>query len=283
MGFANPVGGVIHERTWSRPSGNLEFKVTSTFAEHVASGRGPGIDLGNTQCGAPVYAMEAGTVSFQGLLDAAPYGKALVVRIRHTGALAAYETGYAHLATATVRLGQVVARRQLIGTLGSTGAAACHLHGGCKKNGVEVDWWPLLDQQETNVTTIVDAVKFLGADGKPAGRTVSFAAGTYTGYKLDGSKKNITLAAASSAPSDALCTITQVPDKDPHGPNWLRITAGALQGYYIRIGTGITVPPNPPLGGYTQAQLDAAVKAAKHSAAAAVNAAANSAAGNFPL
>jgi hypothetical protein len=45
-----------------------------------------------------------------------------------------------------VKLRQHVVRGQPIGTLGRTGARACHLHLGMKRDGVEVDGWPLLDQ-----------------------------------------------------------------------------------------------------------------------------------------
>jgi len=118
--------------------------VTSTFAAHVASGRGPGIDFGNTQCGANVLAMAAGTVSLAGYL-----GTAKVVRVRHS---ATTESGYAHLATITVKVGQIVKRGQKLGTVGKTGATACHLHGGFKVSGVERDFWPLLDQNQKYVT-----------------------------------------------------------------------------------------------------------------------------------
>jgi hypothetical protein len=137
VAFGNPVAGTI------RPPGSPlivgSFRVTSTFAEHVASGRGPGIDIGNGRCNDPILAMGPGIVSLAGLI-----GNAKVVRIKHPNG---YETAAAHLATIEVKLGQAVVRGQRIGTLGSTGATACHDHGGCKDpSGVEVDWWPLLIQ-----------------------------------------------------------------------------------------------------------------------------------------
>jgi hypothetical protein len=137
------------------------------------------------------------------------------------------------------------------------------------------------------VTTIVNATMFLGADGKPAPRSVAFAPGTYTGYALDGRTKVVTIGGTgSSASADATCVITQQPDRSPHG-NTIRIINGAFATagcpYIGYPAPGITVAPGPPpSGGFTQAQVDAAVKAAKHSASAAVAAAADSAAGNFP-
>jgi murein DD-endopeptidase MepM/ murein hydrolase activator NlpD len=117
------------------------FRVTSTFAEHVASGRGPGVDLGNGRCGDPVMAMHDGTVTLSGLL-----GTAKVIRIKAPDGI--YESGYAHLATIlpNAALGKFVKRGIQIGVVGMTGADACHLHLGLKKSGTEVDSWPLMDQ-----------------------------------------------------------------------------------------------------------------------------------------
>jgi hypothetical protein len=138
VAFGNPVEGII------RPPGSPlivgSFRVTSTYADHVVSGRGPGIDIGNGRCGDPILAMADGKVSLAGLV-----GDAKVVRVLHPQ-FPGYETGAAHLDTIEVKVGQLVTRGQRIGTLGTTGATACHLHQGCKVNGVEIDWWPLLIQ-----------------------------------------------------------------------------------------------------------------------------------------
>ena len=59
--FGNPVKGRI------RPPGSPvivgNFRVTSSFEEHVADGRGEGTDIGNGRCGAPVFAIADGTVT----------------------------------------------------------------------------------------------------------------------------------------------------------------------------------------------------------------------------
>lgn len=137
--FGNPVVGYIASEGSVVDAG--AFRVTATFAEHVASGRGPGIDLGNGRCGDPIFAMHDGTVTLAGLL-----GQAKVVRIMAPDGI--NESGYAHLASILPGIvkGKKVLRGQQIGTLGSTGATACHLHLGYKRNGVESDSWPLLDQ-----------------------------------------------------------------------------------------------------------------------------------------
>lgn len=139
MGLANPLPGRIqaNEEPWDGTS----FRVTATFQDHLSGNRAAGIDFGNGRCGDPVVAMESGTVVL-----AAPLGLANVVRVRHPDG---FTSGYAHLATIGVRSGQEVAREQQVGTVGMTGADACHLHGGyTDPSGVEKDFWPLLDQNQ---------------------------------------------------------------------------------------------------------------------------------------
>ena len=97
-----------------------------------------------------------------------------------------------------------------------------------------------------DMTTIVNATQFLGLDGKPAVRTVSFKPGTYTAYRLDGTTKPYTLAAASSASSDARCTILQSDNKAPKGSGWIRIVSGVWAGMYmVEIQPGVAVAPDP--------------------------------------
>lgn len=139
--FGNPVDkdGRIQANTepWK---GSPTFRVTDTFQGHVQSGRGTGIDFGNGRCGDPVYSAAAGTIA-QVLKD--PGNGAIIVRIDHGNG---YVTGYAHLAAIETKVGTKVARGIAIGHVGKTGATACHLHWGVNKNGVEIDGWPLLDQ-----------------------------------------------------------------------------------------------------------------------------------------
>jgi murein DD-endopeptidase MepM/ murein hydrolase activator NlpD len=138
--FGNPVKGPI------RPPGSPfirgNFRVTARFGQLDASHPTPhkGVDIGNGLCGEPILALADGSVSLAGLL-----GSAKVIRIKHRQ-FGDFESGYAHLATIEVKLGQKVIRGQRIGTLGKTGAAACHLHLGMKHNRTEIDGWPLLDQ-----------------------------------------------------------------------------------------------------------------------------------------
>lgn len=122
----------------------------------------------------------------------------------------------------------------------------------------------------TDVTIIVDAVKFLGADGKPANRTVSFAAGAAVlGWALDGTNETFKAGAGgSSAPSDARCTITRTDGKAPKGSGFIRITAGVFADhpYLAEAQAGLTVAADPPLPGPTPPDPSIPIKAA-HDAA----------------
>lgn len=142
ISFGNPVLGPI------RPPGSPlivgSFRVTAAFGQIDKSHPTPhiGVDIGDGKCGDPVVAVADGEVSMAQLL-----GKAKVVRIQHDQ-FGDIESGYAHLATMDVKLRQRVVRGQRIGVLGKTGAKACHLHFGVKRNRIEIDGWPLLDQNQ---------------------------------------------------------------------------------------------------------------------------------------
>lgn len=61
--LSSPVSGVIHPYNWKRPSGNTEFKVTRTAAQHVALKGPPAIDLGDAAIDRDnAYAVIAGVV-----------------------------------------------------------------------------------------------------------------------------------------------------------------------------------------------------------------------------
>jgi len=142
MGYGNPTVGYI------RPPGSAvivgNFRVTAPFGSIDPSHPTPhgGVDIGNGKCGDPIFACADGKVTLAGLIS-----DAKVVRIAHP-LFPGEETGYAHLAAilATIKVGVLVKRGQQIGTLGMTGATACHLHMGLKLNGTSVDIWPKLDQ-----------------------------------------------------------------------------------------------------------------------------------------
>lgn len=147
----NPVKGQI------RPPGSPEikgsFRVTARFGQVDAAHPTPhlGVDIGNLKCDDPILAMADGEVSFIQRSNGNPR-VANIVRIQHDGP-EDIESGYAHLATiaAGIDLRKRVSRGQVIGTLGRTGATACHLHMGMKVNRQEVDGWPMLDQNRVTL------------------------------------------------------------------------------------------------------------------------------------
>lgn len=83
--------------------------------------------------GTPVWAMAAGTVTFAAWKG--PNGK--LVRIDHGNGL---QSAYAHLHRISVKKGQRVRQKQVIGQVGTTGrSTGPHLHFAIKRNGKEIN------------------------------------------------------------------------------------------------------------------------------------------------
>jgi murein DD-endopeptidase MepM/ murein hydrolase activator NlpD len=141
--IGNPVQGRIYPKGTAVSPG--QFVVTAGFGDIDASHPTPhqGIDIGDGKCGSPILAVEDGVVTAAFMDPAGP----LIVRYRLTK-YPAYEAALAHMPSLEVAVGQAVKRGQVIGHIGASGATACHLHGGMKLNGVEIDWWPLLAQNQ---------------------------------------------------------------------------------------------------------------------------------------
>lgn len=98
----------------------VQGKLSSKFGRRWGRNH-EGIDI-SAPTGTPVFAAEAGRVTFAGRRGA--YGK--VVIVKHTGR---YRTLYAHASKLVVRNGQFVERGQKIAEVGSTGrSTAPHLH-----------------------------------------------------------------------------------------------------------------------------------------------------------
>ena len=116
--------------------------ITSTFGWRVHPIFGDtrfheGVDIG-APYGAPVFAADAGTVVFAGVMSG--FGNVLVVD--HGSGLA---TAYAHLSAFQVSYGQSVARSQQIANVGCTGyCTGPHLHFEVRVNGSPVDPMPYL-------------------------------------------------------------------------------------------------------------------------------------------
>ena len=167
--LGNPVPGPI------RPFGTAGsgFGVVAVFgavdAFHPANNPDgthghQGIDIGNGTCGFPILAVEDGTIDE---ILTAPNG-ARIVRYQLTK-YPGYQAALAHMDTFEVNLGQKVMRSQIIGHAGRSGTSACHLHGGMRLNGKEIDWWPLLDQNREDpmpgfkIGSNIGTFKFVGA------------------------------------------------------------------------------------------------------------------------
>lgn len=159
MAYQNPVDGprIVpygEDRLASDvlPNGHKGFRVTQRFADINPAfpqfGQHGAMDVGNYVGGDRVLAMAAGTVDRR-YTDSAG---ALVIRILHSNA---ETTLYAHLARQSVTLGQKVAEGQQIGTVGNTGLGAVyHLHVELRRNGVKVDPWLELRQNQLPDTSL---------------------------------------------------------------------------------------------------------------------------------
>lgn len=148
MIFGNPVSGYIVPYGEDRPPDQPNaFRVTQRFSDinpaYPELGQHGAIDLGNYRCGDPVFAAESGAA--RTMKDSAG---ALIVIIKH---IDGWSTVYAHLNDFSIAEGISVSviRGQQIGVVGSTGLGGiCHLHFETKINGVKVDPWPLLEQNQ---------------------------------------------------------------------------------------------------------------------------------------
>ena len=111
-----------------------------------------GIDIAVVP-GTPIFAPEAGTVSFAGRV-----GGELFVTIDHGGGLS---STYSWISSTTVRKGDVVSRGQPIGTtgMGPPGASVPHLHFGAKLGGEYVD--PLMLLAPLGVQDLIRLVPIL--------------------------------------------------------------------------------------------------------------------------
>lgn len=102
----------------------------SYVSSYVGDGRGhKGMDI-VAPAGTPIYAATGGTVTYSGW-DTSGYGYKIVVK--HSNG---YETLYAHCSALYVKKGDVVAKGETIGAVGTTGrSTGNHLHFEVHKNG----------------------------------------------------------------------------------------------------------------------------------------------------
>ena len=137
--FGNPIKGLIG------PYGGANdpqsgFVVTRPYADESMPQYGPhdGLDIGNGRSDDAVLALGDGAV-YQAFRDDAS-GGALIVRIDHGNG---WTSGYAHLGSIAVSVGQRVSEGQKIGTLDNTGwSTAAHLHFDTTYGNERRDPWP---------------------------------------------------------------------------------------------------------------------------------------------
>ena len=109
------------------------YVITSPFGEARTGYYHQGIDM-VADYGTPIYAAAGGTVVESGY---STMGWGYTVLIDHGNG---YKTRYAHCSSLSVKVGQKVARRELIAKVGSTGdSTANHLHFELYRNGVRVN------------------------------------------------------------------------------------------------------------------------------------------------
>ncbi len=136
-GWTLPVHGPLTDGFGPRPS-----RPAGTALFH------PGDDIG-ADCGTTIVAAAAGTV-----VDAGPNGSyGNFILIDHGGGV---QTAYGHIRDGGigVAVGQVVAARQAIAQVGSTGASTgCHLHLEVRVNGLQIDPMPFFAARGVRIGT----------------------------------------------------------------------------------------------------------------------------------
>ena len=262
--FGNPVAQKVI-RPYGSPIIIGDFRVTAAFGVIDADHPVPheGTDIGNGKCYEPLLAMCSGRVSFVG----GPYG---IVRIVSDD-FPEYEVAVAHSSHILVALNQHVMRGQQIATLDRTGATACHGHLGCKHKGVEVDIWPLLDQNKEE--DVLQGTFVSGIDNRRA-----IVIGTGTRFRSSPFIKADNILDKYGPPTemrpDFLVDGALIAGSTKWYAGWMQTPKGLEFGYLHESVLGPLSPVEST--GYSQAQLDQAKAAAR---AAGINDAALAAKG----
>lgn len=270
VAFGNPVQGLIAEKGAAHPAGT--FAVTSTFADHVASGRAPGIDIGNGGCGDVVLAMGAGVISLVklGVVGSTSSVDASIVRIAHANG---WISGVAHLKVrAGLAVGQAVPEGYELGLHDKIGATACHVHFGLKDpSGVEVDAWPYLRQNgavEDEVLQGANPQRIVNRQSSVLAADTNFRSSPF----VRADNKLVKFAAGAAFYVDWSVEGTQVGVSNRWYGGWANVAPGKQFGYFHE---SVLAPLSPIEDGYSDADLNAAKKVAANVVSAAANAAAS--------
>jgi len=133
-----------------------------------------GTDFGARK-GTPLLAVNAGKVSFSGWMGG--YGN--VIKIRHGGG---YESLYAHQSRRRAKVGDRVAKGDVVGYVGSTGrSTGPHLHFGLKRHGKWIDPMKVLRKKSIKSSVLKDFSKYQDV-----------VTTKYQIVKIDGAKENKT-------------------------------------------------------------------------------------------
>lgn len=153
-GFDFPVGDPHGRGAYQDPATGRThdgWYVATKFNEEYSLGLHPGEDWngrggGDTDLGQPVLTIAAGRVAFAGLVPG-PWGNVVLVDhlVYENHERRVVRSVYAHLLAIAVREGDVVARRQPIGSIGKdpAGTFAAHLHLEIRYDlSLDPGYWP---------------------------------------------------------------------------------------------------------------------------------------------
>lgn len=146
--YTSALDGAVHDGWY----------VATEFAESYSLGIHPGEDWngnggGHTDKGQPVYAVASGCV-LSARDEGALWGNAVVVSHRYleNNLVKRVDSLYAHLDSLEVKVGQRVARREQLGTIGDGhGAFLSHLHLELRRESMKdraVTYWPSTHGQD---------------------------------------------------------------------------------------------------------------------------------------
>lgn len=268
VALGNPVRGHIYSHTEPHPPG--AYWVTATFGQIDADHLTPhqGIDIGNGTCGFDILAMEDGTVveAFKDALSGANIARYQLTKD------SSLRLGIAHMPSLEVTVGQAVKRGDVIGHCGTSGASSCHLHQGAARNGVEFDWWSLLDQGD-DMLGIVTATPLEGSPRDftvPAGATLNF----YDPAKPGKAIYSASWPAGNTLQADARCKVEwpgASPLPIPNGYPFLRCISGVYAGLLL-VEQYVKLSPAPPPATHSDQELQKAAQTAGYNAAVDVSA-----------
>lgn len=223
----------------------LPFPCGQVWAGQTRTNHSPqnSIDFNrNDDYGDKVVAAAPGKVTRVSNLGNVSYGR--WVEIDHGGG---YRTRYAHLATQTVQVGQVVSRGQKIGTVGSTGGSTGpHLHFEVRYNGAAIrinfngagalyfGTRNYTSQNSCGTSSVVGRVNTSGADlNVRAGASTSTAV---VGSVSDGEYVTISCQKRGQSVTGTYGTSTL----------WDKIGAGYVADAYVSTGSDGQVAPDCP-------------------------------------